>query len=95
MPMLQGVVALRPQASAAVVSVELLERCRVAALSACDELEAVLQSKRRSAVDGSVSQHGEAPFRYHEICWRGEGRYDVKCDLTTTPWSEPSLPSAL
>ena len=95
----QGVVALSPQAhehgTATVVSKNLLEDCRIAALQACDRLEAVLHAKRSrersSNADCSSLQHGEAPFRYREICWRGEGRYDVMCDLSTAPWSEPSL----
>jgi hypothetical protein len=91
----QGVVALSPQAhphgTTAVVSTDLLESCRLAALQACDRLEAVLHVRRTALADSSSLQNGEAPFRYREICWRGEGRYDVMCDLSTAPWSEPSL----
>eukprot|EP01044_Picomonas_judraskeda_P010630 COSAG03_NODE_1383_length_4194_cov_21.321123_1_plen_337_part_00 len=83
-----GVVALSPHAAVTVVRTGLLEDCRVAALAACDRLETVLRGQRAS---GAGLQDGEAPFRYHEICWRGEGRYDVKCDLATAPWSDPSL----
>lgn len=73
------------------MSTDLLENCRRAALQACDRLEAVLRARRASTADYPVLQDGEAPFRYREICWRGEGRYDVMCDLSTAPWSEPSL----
>eukprot|EP01047_Picozoa_sp_COSAG01_P052328 COSAG01_NODE_5493_length_4227_cov_2.861192_3_plen_89_part_00 len=35
--------------------------------------------------------HEESPFRYREICWRGVGRYDVRCPPAEWPWSSSEL----
>jgi hypothetical protein len=97
-----GVVAL----SGSVVRGDLLEECRLAALRSCDQLETALAARSRADPNGSSSDDGsrpstgssaqggmeeQEPFRYHEICWRGIGRYDVKCDLAKRPWSDPAL----
>ena len=82
-----GVVALRPGGTA-VAGADLLSRCREAALSSCDQLEGVLAAR---ASEGSIDMATQKPFRFREISWRGVGRYDVKCDTASLPWSDGSL----